>query len=62
GEALDFLGRFSIARLTGTGACVFAAFPDADAARRTLALAPAAWPGFVAKGTNRSPLLGRLAA
>ncbi|MEJ2632512.1 MAG: 4-(cytidine 5'-diphospho)-2-C-methyl-D-erythritol kinase [Acidihalobacter sp.] len=60
GEALDFLGRFSTARLTGTGACVFAAFPDADAARRALALA--AWPGFVAKGTNRSSLLGRLAA
>ncbi|HEX7115757.1 MAG TPA: 4-(cytidine 5'-diphospho)-2-C-methyl-D-erythritol kinase, partial [Steroidobacter sp.] len=28
-EALDWLGRFGEARLTGTGACVFAEMPDA---------------------------------
>jgi 4-diphosphocytidyl-2-C-methyl-D-erythritol kinase len=60
GEALGFLARFAPSRLTGTGACVFAAFPDADAARRALALAPPAWSGFVARGVNRSPLLERL--
>ncbi|WP_455384792.1 4-(cytidine 5'-diphospho)-2-C-methyl-D-erythritol kinase [Acidihalobacter prosperus] len=62
GEAIDFLGRFAPARLTGTGACVFAAFPDADTARRVVALAPPAWSGFVARGINRSPLLDRLEA
>lgn len=62
GEALDFLGRFAPARLTGTGACVFAAFPDADAARRAVALAPRTWSGFAARGINRSPLLDRLEA
>ena len=60
GEALDFLARFAPSRLTGTGACVFAAFPDADEARRALALAPPRWSGFVARGVNRSPLLDRL--
>jgi len=60
-EALDWLGKVSDPRLTGTGACVFAAMPDADSAaaiRRTL---PARWSGFVARGLNRSPLLDRLA-
>lgn len=60
GEVLDFMGGFAPARLTGTGACVFAAFADADAARRALASAKAVWAGFVARGVNRSPLLDRL--
>ena len=62
GEALDFLARFAPARLTGTGACVFAAFPDADEARRALASASPAWSGFVARGMNRSPVSDRLEA
>ena len=59
-EALDWLVNHSDARMTGTGACVFAAFPNAasaDAAHRQL---PAGLRGFVAKGLNRSPLLDRL--
>lgn len=60
GEALDFLGSFAPARLTGTGACVFAAFQDAEAARQSLAQAPASWHGFAAQACNFSPLLERL--
>jgi len=56
-EALQALG--SSGRMSGTGACVFAAFSSEEEAR-------AAWPegrvGFVAAGVDRSPLLGRLAA
>jgi 4-diphosphocytidyl-2-C-methyl-D-erythritol kinase len=60
-EALDWLGAHAEARLTGSGACVFAAFADEIAARRIYAALPQGWDGFVAKGCNRSPLLTRLA-
>jgi len=60
-EALDWLGQFAPARMTGTGCCVFAAFADESGARRVLAQLPAGWSGFVASGRNRSPLLERLA-
>ncbi|HEX4299733.1 MAG TPA: 4-(cytidine 5'-diphospho)-2-C-methyl-D-erythritol kinase [Gammaproteobacteria bacterium] len=59
-EALDWLGDHAQAHLTGSGACVFAAFADEAAARRVHAVLPAGWQGFVAKGCNRSPLLARL--
>jgi len=52
----DWLKRYGQARLTGTGACVFAAFPDDPSAERVLARLPAGWTGFVARGRNRSPL------
>jgi len=61
-EALDWLGAHAEARLTGSGACVFAAFADEAEARRVYAALPNGWRGFVAKGCNRSPLLARLAA
>jgi len=56
GQYLDWLSQFGHARLTGTGACVFAAFPDQAAALQVLAQRPANWRGFVAQGRNRSPL------
>lgn len=60
-EALDWLSEFGEARLTGTGACVFAAMPDEGAARAVAARLPARWMGYVVRGLNRSPLLDRLA-
>jgi 4-diphosphocytidyl-2-C-methyl-D-erythritol kinase len=59
-EALDWLGGHAPAHLTGSGACVFAAFADEAAARRVQALLPEGWQGFAAKGCNRSPLMTRL--
>jgi 4-diphosphocytidyl-2-C-methyl-D-erythritol kinase len=58
-EALDWVGQFAPARLTGSGSCVFAAMPDEASARDVLAQLPARWRGFVVRGLNRSPLLGR---
>jgi 4-diphosphocytidyl-2-C-methyl-D-erythritol kinase len=55
--ALDWLKRFSPARMTGTGACVFAAFATQAAAQAVRRQLPAGWTGFVARGVNRSPLL-----
>jgi len=61
-QALDWLAQYGVARLTGTGACVFAEFADAAAADRALAQLPSRWRAWIAKGLNRSPLLARLAA
>ncbi len=58
--ALDWLNRFAEPRLTGTGACVFAAFADEQQARAAHRALPADLEGFVARGINRSPLLERL--
>jgi len=60
--ALEWLGRRGEARLTGSGASVFAAFRDRAAAQRALTGLPAAWTGFVAVALARSPLAARVAA
>lgn len=60
--ALDWLGQFAEARLTGTGACVFAAFDSRAAAEAVLAQVPDGAAGFVARGLNRSPLHEQLQA
>lgn len=54
--AMDGLSRFAPARLTGTGACVFAAFGSEREAREAAANIGRTWPVFVARGVNRSPL------
>ena len=59
--ALDWLNARADARLSGTGASVFAAFPEQGQAARLLQELPAKWQGFVTRGCNRSPLLERLA-
>ena len=56
GEYLDWLARFADARMTGTGACVFAGFEAQSRAREVFAQRPAGWSGFIARGRNRSPL------
>jgi len=61
-EVIQYLRKFSNARLTGTGACVFATFESKDAAAQVLAKLPDHWSAFVAKGLNRSPLQVMLAA
>ena len=55
-EALNWLTQHGPAQMTGTGACVFAAFASAAQANAVLAQRPAHIPGFVAKGINRSPI------
>ncbi len=60
-RALDWLNARGNARLTGTGACVFAEFAHREAAVAALADLPSAWRGFVARGLARSPLHERAA-
>jgi 4-diphosphocytidyl-2-C-methyl-D-erythritol kinase len=59
--ALIWLGRIAPARLTGSGACVFAAMPDRAAAERAAATCPPPWRAIVASSCDRSGLLERLA-
>ena len=60
--ALDWLAAFAPSRMTGTGACAFAAFDSAAAAERVAARVPECWTSRVARGVQRSPLHQRLAA
>lgn len=55
-EAIDWLGNFGESRLTGTGACVFAAMPSKEAAERLAGKVPENWSCFVTRGVNESPL------
>ncbi|MDP1863141.1 MAG: 4-(cytidine 5'-diphospho)-2-C-methyl-D-erythritol kinase [Thiobacillus sp.] len=53
---LEWLGRFGEARMTGSGACVFASFGAEDAARDVLRQLPGTMQGFVAQGLDKHPL------
>ncbi|WP_323845133.1 4-(cytidine 5'-diphospho)-2-C-methyl-D-erythritol kinase [Microbulbifer magnicolonia] len=59
--AREWLQQFAKAQLTGTGACVFAAFDSAQAANDVLASLPTGWRGFVAAGVQESPTHRQLA-
>jgi 4-diphosphocytidyl-2-C-methyl-D-erythritol kinase len=61
-EALDWLGRFAPARLTGTGSCIFAPCATAIDAERLAARVPDRWTSYVARGLNVSPVHGLLRA
>lgn len=60
GDALAWLEQFARPRLTGTGACVFAAFDSEAQARAISARVPGKWRGIVARGVNESPVLSAL--
>lgn len=55
-QHLEWLRRYGPARVTGSGACVFAAFGTEEAARAVLARLPDSMEGFVAHGLERHPL------
>jgi len=59
--ALDWLALQAPARLTGTGACVFAGFASAALAERVAARVPEPWRAWVAQGLAASPLEALLA-
>ena len=60
-EAMKWLGQFAEARLTGTGAAVFAAFDSKEKAKEVHAKLPGHWKGAVGRGVNCSPVLEMLA-
>ncbi len=54
---LAWLAQFGEARMTGSGACVFASFETEEAAHGVLRRLPEAMQGFVAQGLDRHPLI-----
>lgn len=58
--AMNWLAQHGKARLTGTGACIYAGFNSREQANRIYQQLPVNWQGFVARGVNQSPLLARL--
>ena len=59
-DALVDLSVFSEARLTGTGACVFAEFDSKDAASRAYQSLHKKWRAYLVQGMNESPLFLKL--
>ncbi len=62
GAALAALSAYGKARLTGTGACVFAAFADKTEAQAAVKALRPRWKVYLARGLNKSPLLDKLIA
>lgn len=55
-DAIAWLTQYGLARMTGSGACVFAEFDSEQAARLILAKLPNHMRGFVAQGLDEHPL------
>lgn len=54
--ACRWLARWGIARMTGTGSCVFLATDSEHDAREIQKAVPREWTAFVARGIDKSPL------
>ncbi|WOJ98311.1 4-(cytidine 5'-diphospho)-2-C-methyl-D-erythritol kinase [Congregibacter brevis] len=59
-KALIWLEKFGEARMTGSGASVFASFDSEAQANRVQRKVPSEWHSFVARGLNRSPVAAQL--
>lgn len=59
-EYLQWLKQFGDARMSGTGACVFAEFATEREARAVLSRMPAEMRGFAVRGLDRHPLAALL--
>src|SRR5882724_9141639 len=57
---LEWLGRFGDARMSGSGACVFAEFAAEREARSVHSKMPADMRGLVVRGLDRQPLAALL--
>lgn len=55
-EAVKWLSQFGMARMTGSGACVFCAFSTESEADRVLSNMPPVWTAWKAKSLARHPL------
>ncbi|MDQ7091880.1 MAG: 4-(cytidine 5'-diphospho)-2-C-methyl-D-erythritol kinase [Methylococcales bacterium] len=60
-QALSVLSEYSEARLTGTGACVFAQFDSYESARNAYQALKPKWQVYLSKGMNESLLNKKLA-
>lgn len=58
--ALKWLSKYAPSRMTGTGACVFAAFEDKELALKASTEIPDGYQAVVCQGLNTSPLIQAL--
>lgn len=56
-DSLKWLSNYGEARLSGSGASVFACFDTFDKANEVITHLPPKLKGFIAKGTNKSPMM-----
>lgn len=56
-KAIDWLNQYSKAKMTGTGACIFASFDSLEQAESVRSLAPKHWSAFVVKAMDQNPIL-----
>jgi 4-diphosphocytidyl-2-C-methyl-D-erythritol kinase len=55
-EAIEWLGGYGAARMTGSGSCVFCAFSTEQEAERVLTEVPGQWRAWKAKALQRHPM------
>jgi len=55
-EALEWLSRYGAARMSGSGACIFAPFDSEGIAAQVVSAAPQGWKVWLARGLDRHPL------
>jgi 4-diphosphocytidyl-2-C-methyl-D-erythritol kinase len=55
-QAIEWLGQYGAARMTGSGACVFCAAPDEAQADRVLGQVPGSWRAWKARSLPRHPM------
>lgn len=58
--AIEWLGQYASARMTGSGACVFAEVDSASTAADIIAACPQKWRAWHARSLSRHPLYGWL--
>ena len=55
-EAIDWLNQYAKARMSGTGACVFAAVDSHEQAEAVKSRVPKQWTAYVTRAMNRNPV------
>ena len=61
-EARQWLEQFGSAKMTGTGASIFAQFDSKQVCEQAFRSVPSVWRSFVAQGVNESPAIHKLNA
>jgi 4-diphosphocytidyl-2-C-methyl-D-erythritol kinase len=56
GEAIDWLSQYAAARMTGTGACVFATIDSLEQAEVVKSRVPRQWDAYVTRAMNYNPV------
>jgi 4-diphosphocytidyl-2-C-methyl-D-erythritol kinase len=59
-KAIEWLGAYGDARMTGSGACVFCAFADEGQADAVLERAQGVWTAWKARALKRHPIFEML--